>query len=556
MDPDLRDLLSAWRGGDLDEARCAELLEKLRRDEAFRRAFIEETRLLGMLKAVQSTQPRWLVLEDELGWSADERMTSTALEQRVMQHIQNVPQAPKIGPWKWAALAAAVFLIALLVFLPRRRPQETVPPSASPDYVAVVVRLDRAQWEAPDGSHPSEGSPLPIGLHRLRAGRATLTLFNGVMLSVQGPADLNLLSVGRVFCRQGKVRARVPTGADGFTVLAPGSAVVDFGTEFGLNVAASGKAQCMVFQGKVEVSLLNAEGHMLRSQLLSEKMAVDLDPGTGRIQDIAPQPDQFAAAPEMIPPALVLDPSYPDEIRKLRPWGYWRFETQADGLFPNEVPGRPPLRAIGPVSLAGPPGDNHSAVFAPAKVEQYLAMDGSWTPPRPTGYAVELWALSEKFKTSALISLTSRADEPNQNHIFLLEINGLSHHLLHNPCLVRFLDRWPPGQAGGVNVFSQRMYVPYRWHHLVAQKIQDRLELYLDGEFQDAARADPDEATTACRLLVGRLKTDLQFNISQIRPFIGRLDELAVYDRPLSPEAIRRHYELGTASRSIPQGTK
>ena len=46
-----------------------------------RRAFVDEVRLLGMLKAVQATEPRWLVLEDELGWSADERATRLPLEE-------------------------------------------------------------------------------------------------------------------------------------------------------------------------------------------------------------------------------------------------------------------------------------------------------------------------------------------------------------------------------------------------------------------------------------------------------------------------------------------
>jgi hypothetical protein len=118
MDEDLRDLLSAWRGSDFDEDCCAELLERLRRDEEFRRAFVEETRLLGMLKTVQSSQPRWLLLEDELGWSADERAAKSTLEQRVMRHIQDDPRTPTIGAWKLAALVAAVFLIGLLLLVP------------------------------------------------------------------------------------------------------------------------------------------------------------------------------------------------------------------------------------------------------------------------------------------------------------------------------------------------------------------------------------------------------------------------------------------------------
>src|SRR5262249_49980459 len=155
----------------------------------------------------------------------------------------------------------------------------------------VVVKLDGAQWESGAGPPPSEGSPLPSGRLHLREGRATLTLFSGVMLSLQGPADLDLTSVERIFCQHGKLRARVPPGAEGFTVLAPGSAVVDLGTEFGLNVAADGKTQLMVFAGAAEVSLLNPEGHTVRSQRLREKMAAEVDPGAGRIRDVPAAPD-------------------------------------------------------------------------------------------------------------------------------------------------------------------------------------------------------------------------------------------------------------------------
>jgi hypothetical protein len=100
------------------------------------------------------------------------------------------------------------------------------------------------------------------------------------------------------------------------------------------------------------------------------------------------------------------------------------------------------------------------------------------------------------------------------------------------------------------------MYVPYRWHHLVAQKVQDRLELYVDGELVGTSPAEPREGTTPCRLMVGRLKHGAQSRLDQIRPFVGRLDELAIYDHPLSHEEIRRHHELGTARpRAAASGT-
>jgi hypothetical protein len=251
-------------------------------------------------------------------------------------------------------------------------------------------------------------------------------------------------------------------------------------------------------------------------------------------------------APELVAPSLALAPAYADEVRKSDPWGYWRFEALHDGLVPNEVADRPPLRVSGPLQLAGAPGENRSAEFRPGQPEQALVMDGTWAPPRGTGYAVELWALSEGFNVSALVSLIADTDTPAENHTFLLELLARSKELLHEPCAVRYLDRWPPGTSGGGNVFSRSMYIPYRWYHVVAQKVGGRLELYIDGELVGATQAEPKDDTTACRLLVGRLKQAPQTRPGEIRPFVGRLDELAVYGHPLSAEEIRRHYELGT----------
>jgi hypothetical protein len=70
MDAGLRDLLAVWLGAaDAGAERQAALLARLRADATFRQAFVQEIRLLGMLKVVQSSQPRWLRLEDELGCS-------------------------------------------------------------------------------------------------------------------------------------------------------------------------------------------------------------------------------------------------------------------------------------------------------------------------------------------------------------------------------------------------------------------------------------------------------------------------------------------------------
>ena len=71
MDQDLRDLIALWLGDrDPGEARRDALLARLQDDAALRRSFVEEVYLLGALKVVQSAEPRWLRLEDEIGWFA------------------------------------------------------------------------------------------------------------------------------------------------------------------------------------------------------------------------------------------------------------------------------------------------------------------------------------------------------------------------------------------------------------------------------------------------------------------------------------------------------
>src|SRR5262249_36962152 len=161
-------------------------------------------------------------------------------------------------------------------------------------------------------------------------------------------------------------------------------------------------------------------------------------------------------------------------------------------------------------------------------------------------------------------SLIDCKEGPDEHHVSLLELTARSHRSLFEPCAVRFLDRWPPGLSGGVNVFSRRSFIPALWHHVVGQKAGDRLELYIDGRLGASSPAvadlpEPDAATTPCRLLVGRLKQRaLPPQTSEIRPFEGRIDELAVYERPLTIVEIRQHAQCRisdgqpTASRRLP----
>lgn len=587
MDQDLRDLLALWLGDhDPGEVRRAALLARLRGDAAFRRAFVEEVYLLGALKAVQSAEPRWLRLEDEIGWSARQREDVDALAANVLRAVRRRARGRRLA--RSAAGLAAALVVAgglALVFRPGKphapvetagavtsedgtrsggrptgKPHAPVEAAAPGGELATVIKAENVRWED-NSPTPGEGDIVPAGRLRVRGGRLTLAFFSGVALTVEGPADVELVAADRVLCHHGRLRARVPRGAEGFTVQAAGYEVVDLGTEFGLNLEPGGPSRVMVFDGEAAVSVLGQDGRPVRGALLEGwGRAVEVDPAASRIRDIVPQPTAFAPLGKFVRPPLELASEYPAAVLAADPWGYWRFESLADRRVPNEVAGRPPLELLGPVTLERSAGGNGWAFFRPGRTAQALRMDGEWALPRAGGYAIEVWAQADlpspgACSRSALVGLIDRGNGKAENHMAYLELTAQGRRSPHEPCAVRFLDRWPAAPSGGADVFSRRAVVPSLWHHIVGQKAGDTVELYVDGECVGTTPARPDEraapdVTTACRLLVGRLKqrSGPPF-ISEIRPFEGRLDELAVYPHPLTPEEIRQHARLRAAAR-------
>jgi hypothetical protein len=551
MDPDLRDLLSAWMGGEVEAARRDELLVRVCQDEAFRRAFVDEIRMLGMLRAVQAAEPRWLRLEDELGWIAAERATQEALEEGVLRRLRKLSRTGPSGSWGWGVAAAAAVLLVIgltAMFWPRgpREAPDTPRPFPRGDDatdLAMIINLDGVQWESSEVPHPAEGDLLAAGRLRFRSGRATLSMLSGVVLIVEGPADLELVAIDRIFCRQGRFRTRVPEGSEGFVVSGPGSAVMDLGTEFALSVATDGKARVVVIEGEVEGAVLDAAGIPRQSQRMEQDKAFEINPRSGRIALLA-ESERVIRPADLVAAPLTLDAEYPGAVRASQPSSYWRFESMVDGATPNAISGRPPLRANGPIGLTDASSANRCVVFQPGQPGQFLSMDGLWEPERSPGYAIELWFLSEAISHAALAGLFVPTEGKHIKHLLIAELTAQTRHTFDPPGSVRFLHRWPPDSAGGVNAFSREHYVPYRWHHLVTQVREERMELFLDGALTESLPVDLDHSTQTGQLLLGRLTKVPIHHWWWSRPFVGRMDEVALYDHPISAEEVRRHYQL------------
>jgi hypothetical protein len=285
--------------------------------------------------------------------------------------------------------------------------------------------------------------------------------------------------------------------------------------------------------------------------VVERSKAFELDPRNHRITEAAALPTGFVSAPSLSIVSLVLGPAYAAAVSKSKPRGYWRFESIAGGAVPNEVRGGPPLRVNGPVTIAGSGRGNGYAVFKANEPDQFLFTDDLWETTRDPGHALELWFSSDGISHASLVSLFPAAERRNNAgnrqyvHTFFVELTARDRQSLYKPASVRFLHRWPLDITIGDNLMSQHLYIPRRWHHVVAQKNGNRMELYLDGEPDHSMPLEIDHPTLSCRLLVGRRTPDLAY-LHDLRPFVGRFDELAIYDHPLSAREVRHHFQLAT----------
>ena len=147
--------------------------------------------------------------------------------------------------WAAGVLAASVALV-VGVWLVLRPSASTSPP------LATLASGKTCKWDS--GSLPTEvGARLSSGRLRLAEGVARIIFDHGAEVTLEGPADLELVSAQRCVLHAGRLVAKVPPAAIGFTVDTPTAVLKDLGTEFGVNVRDAQTADVQVFNGIVDV---------------------------------------------------------------------------------------------------------------------------------------------------------------------------------------------------------------------------------------------------------------------------------------------------------------
>jgi lysophospholipase L1-like esterase len=270
---ELRKRLSSFCDGTIEEAEAAELAALLRENAAARRAYIEYMDLHAAIQWTVSAAP------------------SRPARRRAVKHAP-APTRP-MRTWVRFGVAAAIVLVfgvaltLLVAFATGGADQK-----AKRELVATLVEATDAVWDRSDVP-TTLGSQLPGGFLRLRSGTAQVEFYSGAVIVIEGPCEFGLNGPKRGYLKRGKLVAHVPEAARGFTVAGPGVAIVDLGTEFGLEIDAAGRSNVQVFKGSVDVQLTDASGAAVSSIGIAADQAAEIKPGSGVIREVAMDSARF-----------------------------------------------------------------------------------------------------------------------------------------------------------------------------------------------------------------------------------------------------------------------
>lgn len=328
----LQSLLEAFQDDVLNESECRELMEWFDEDESRLSEFADELRIGNALVALHLADSD--VISSSVCDSLSRATLAGDLSQKVRREIENRSRntaepsvAAVVGPrtnrtppsgeggysWTRLALAASVLAVLSLVGYGLYRSNHGAGPKPP---VATITDLLDVQW-ADTRTSLSIGDKVSPQRMSLTEGTVCFTFANGVALTVEAPADLELLDKDHVTLHAGQLVAFVPDGAEGFTVLTESAEVVDRGTEFGVSTSDDGSSEVIVFDGEVELSTRTA----------SETTPTRVFAGTA-----------FRVAPENGPQLREFQPDrYEDARTALRQRKVIRYSFGSDRFFPGKA---------------------------------------------------------------------------------------------------------------------------------------------------------------------------------------------------------------------------
>ncbi len=576
---EIHELLTALRSGSLTESQAQRIVELLRDSAEARRCFLLSQgivalihRTLANFPAISGLPAAFSLSDDSCdlcGLNPGDASASAAADKQSASHLASLTEDnPQINPpvkflpdnswfasslsWingilppkTYTSLVVLLFFAAALIcmwgisLLVISKVKAT---SVADSFVVRLVGAENCQW-APDGKDLQLGQSLPSGMTlKLLKGVAYLRYADGALVVMNGPGEFTIENHGG-YLRYGNMAARVPPTAMSFTIRTSKVQVVDFGTEFGVHVEQDGVVDVHVFQGQVQAWQVRGDGSIGRRYPLASQMAM-------RIQPDSRQNLYFMANRQSFPAFESADYTA----------GYQRWEAYKNELkndidllayydFQNSISSQPiifnsslhPLgenfnvTRYGATQRSGRWPEKKAFYFKGRYSQDYLEIDPSSQAyfNFQNSFSVALWFRVDQFDApwQALITKGDNSWRLQRFGSTRCLFAGLS---------FRGLRDFP--KVEGITPVDDR-----RWHLAVGVfeygNEFDEVRLYLDGRLEGSDQRPHDPGYWAGNSYPVRVGDNAQM---PGRNFSGLVDELAIFQRAITPEEILRMYQAG-----------
>lgn len=506
------------------------LEERLLRDAAFRQAYLEQAEL-----------------EAEL----EHRLCSAPSIQ-----LPSTPPRNRLLPYAMAIALSVLLLIGVssVAFIEPVRlamfgsPMLDFTESRLSGPRPIAILISKSEQSDGDSKTLSVGDRLKPGMLRLNRGQLQLEFVSGIRVLMTGPAELHLISEFEATLVRGQASVLTLPETKHFYLNGPVSAIANGSSEFLYRIDSQDSGSIDVYQGEVMASMLGDNGDTLLNELVTADhsavfQGTQLDVKTAAFAES----DRISTMP-IDDVSLYPSEKYAALVKRDNPLVYWRFEEgDAQG---NLVRNHMSDRYAGQLHLADDDSmrmDRGTLQFTRSNQRRYLTLNEPLEGINKGEFTLEFWVRANRLHWGTFLGLlpTEQRDPEKETHLCLLEYANRT-NLVHRPATVRLLYRYPAKTYhGGLNSFSPNSCIPGLWTHVAAVKTEEGTHLYVNGQHKGIADALSFDDDSPYTVVVGQIDSARAF-----RQFEGQIDEIAIYEKALTPEQVKRHYETMTSSPS------
>ncbi len=400
-------------------------------------------------------------------------------------------------------------------------------PPANDGLAALLVNDAGASFapsEAPDGVQFRSGS------YHLEQGAAHLRFVNGVDLVFRAPTRFRVETPFRIALQEGSMRAMVPDSGHGFTIAAPDFDFEDLGTEFGVSVdPTEGRSSLHVFEGEVKVNRAHTQ-ESVRSVHLGESITArqgSLTNGSDVAADSFPTPQSIGFDRwQLWSQSLRQDP----DVFLYYPFERDPSDPTTESIMANSARHGDPLpaRVEGARWVTG---------RWPGKEALLFDRDGDFVEfglPEPLGsFTMAFWIKIDRLDYELSAVMDSNDWEPGDLHL----------QVARRDRAFRFgaFDRTSPVRQTG----AETPLGVWALFSVVCDREAGTATTYVNGELTSSCELGPEVVIRPGTVRLGDWLRRPDWDSTPKRGLRGRIDEVIMWQRPLSTEELEKVIEAG-----------